>query len=199
MDATPEQMQSSTPGAPPWLVGGTLALEEASALDGPVRAVEPVVRKAFGTGARGAALRGDWLGHALHPVVTDVTLGVWTSATVLDLVGGKGARRSAQLLVGTGLVTAGPTAWTGWAQWVEAGRREKRVGLVHAVTNGAAIGAYGASWVARRRGRHGRGVGWALAGAALSSVGGYLGGHLVSTRQVATHDPGYDDVPAGVS
>ncbi len=199
MDATPEQMKSGTPGAPRWLVGGTLALEEASALDGPVHAVEPVIRKIFGTGSRGAALRGDWLGHALHPVVTDLTLGVWASATLLDLLGGEEARRSAQLLVGTGLVAAGPTAWTGWAQWVESGPREKRVGLVHAVTNGAAIGAYAASWVSRRRGRHGSGVGWALAGAALSSVGGYLGGHLVSTRRVATHDPAYDGGSAGAS
>jgi len=199
MDATPEQMQSGTPGAPSWLVDGTLALEEARVLDGPVHAIEPVIRNAFGTGARGAVLRGDWLGHALHPVVTDLTLGVWTSATLLDLLGGTEARRSAQLLVGAGLVTAGPTAWTGWAQWVESGPREKRVGLVHAVTNGAAIGAYAASWVSRRRGRHGRGVGWALAGAAVSSVGGYLGGHLVTTRRVATHDPGYDTRSAGVS
>ena len=118
----------------------------------------------------------------------DVDLGV----TVLDLVGGADARRSAQLLVGTGLLTAGPTAWTGWAQWVESGEREKRVGLVHAVTNGVAIGAYAASWVSRRRGDHARGVGWALAGAALSSVGGYLGSHLVTTRKVATHDPAFD-------
>ena len=192
MDATTEQHPSQLTSPPTWLVGGTLALEEATALDAAVHGIEPTIRKVFGTGTRGAALRGDWLGHALHPLVTDVTLGAWTSATVLDLVGGAGARRSAQILVGTGLLTAGPTAWTGWAQWAESDQREKRVGLVHAVTNGAAIGAYAASYASRRRGRHARGVGWALAGAALTSVGGYLGGHLVTTRKVATHDPAYD-------
>ena len=28
------------------------------------------------------------LGHALHPVPTDVVIGSWTSATVLDVLGG---------------------------------------------------------------------------------------------------------------
>src|SRR5262245_66303584 len=30
-------------------------------------------------------LHGTWLGHPLHPVLTDVPLGAWTVATVLDL------------------------------------------------------------------------------------------------------------------
>ncbi|MDP8927642.1 MAG: hypothetical protein M3O70_03450, partial [Actinomycetota bacterium] len=29
-------------------------------------------------------LRGRWLGHPLHPVLTDVPIGLWTSAVVLD-------------------------------------------------------------------------------------------------------------------
>lgn len=180
------------PATAPQVVRWTRALEEATALDGPVRAVEPVVRTAFGTGTRGEVLRGDWLGHALHPVLTDLTLGSWTSATILDLVGGRGAREAAQTLVAAGLATAGPTAWTGWAQWVEADQRDKRVGLVHAVTVGASIGVYGASWFARRRGEHAKGVLLGVAGAAIASAGGYLGSHLLATRHVATHDPAYD-------
>ena len=180
----------------PALVRLTLALENVAALDGPVRALEPPIRTAFGSGARGAFLRGDWLGHALHPILTDVVLGSWTSATVLDLTGGKGAAPSAQRLVATGLLLAGPTAWTGWAQWAEAGPRDKRVGLVHAVTNGAAIGAYAASWIARRRGRDGAGARLALAGAALTTVGGYLGGHLTVARDVGTRHPAYESALA---
>ncbi len=185
-------MSVSSNLAPSQAVRWTKALEEAAFLDGAVRAVEPVVRNAFGTGARGEVLRGDWLGHALHPVLTDVTLGVWTSATLLDLVGGREARGAAQTLVAAGLATAGPTAWTGWAQWVEAGPRDQRVGLVHAVTVATSIGAYGASWLARRRGDHAKGVALGLAGAAVAGVGGYLGSHLLATRHVATHDPAFD-------
>jgi hypothetical protein len=182
----------STVERPPRIVRWTLRLEEASALDRPVRALERPVRNVFGSGVHGSVLRGEWLGHAVHPLLTDVALGSWTSATVLDLVGGPDSSVAAQKLVGTGLLAAGPTAWTGWAEWSAAGSRDKRVGLVHAVTNAAAIGVYAASWLARRRGRHGTGAGLALAGAAVSAVGAYLGGHLVEARKVASHHPVYD-------
>lgn len=180
---------------PPALVGWTLRLEEATALDGPVQAIEPSIRSVFGTGARGSLLRGEWLGHAVHPVLTDLVLGTWTSATVLDVFGGRDSSSAAQRLVGTGLLAVGPTAWTGWAEWSAAAPREKRVGLVHAVTNAVAIGAYTASWLARRNGRHGAGARLALAGATVSGVGAYLGGHLAAARKVGSRHPAFGDAP----
>jgi hypothetical protein len=183
---------------PPAIVRWTLRLEETTALDRPVQALEPRIRTVFGTGARGSVLRGDWLGHAVHPVLTDVPLGTWTSATLLDLFGGPDSSAAAQRLVGAGLLAAAPTAWTGWAQWSVAGPRDKRVGLVHAVTNGVAVGVYAASWLARRRGRHGAGKRLALAGAAVTGLGAYLGGHLTEARKVASHHPAYDEAPPGV-
>jgi hypothetical protein len=71
------------------------------------------------------------------------------------------------------------------------------VGLVHAVTNAAAIGVYAASWSARRKGRHGKGALLALAGAGVSGVGAYLGGHLAAARKVASHDPAFDGAGQG--
>ena len=177
---------------PPAVVDWTLRLEDAAVLDGPVRAIEPTIRSVFGSGQRASVLRGDWLGHAVHPSLTDLVIGTWTSATVLDLVGGRDSAPAAQRLLATGLAAAGPTAWTGWAEWLAAPDRDKRVGLVHAVTNGIAIGVYAASWVARKRGRHGSGVRLALAGAAVSGVGAYLGGHLAAARDVGSHDAAYD-------
>ncbi len=177
----------------PAVVDWILRLEDAAGLDTPVRALEPPVRALFGTGTRGSVLRGDWLGHAVHPVLTDLVIGTWTSATLLDLVGGAESSTAARRLIATGLLAAGPTAWTGWAEWSAAGPRDKRVGLVHAVTNGVAIGVYAASWQARRRGRHGSGAALALAGAAVSGVGAYLGGHLAAARKVGSHDPAFDD------
>lgn len=176
----------------PALVNWTLRLENATALDAPVRAFEPKIRAVFGTGRRAAVLRGDWLGHAVHPPLTDLVIGTWTSATMLDLIGGRDCAPAAQRLIAAGLLAVGPTAWTGWAEWLTAEQRDRRVGLVHAVTNGVAIGMYAASWRARRRGRHGSGVRLALAGAAVSGVGAYLGGHLASVRKVGSHDPAYD-------
>jgi hypothetical protein len=183
---------------PTRLMRWTLRLEEATALDPPVHALEPSVRALFGTGTRASVLRGDWLGHAVHPLLTDVVIGTWTSATLLDLFGGRDTSAAAQRLIGTGLLAAGPTAWTGWAEWSEAGSRDKRVGLVHAVTNGLAIGTYTASWIARQRGRHGTGARLALAGAAVSGVGAYLGGHLAVARKVGTRHSAYVESPQGV-
>ena len=176
----------------PSIVRWTRRLEDATALDAPVRALESPVHRLFGTGRRASVLRGEWLGHAVHPLLTDVVLGTWTSATVLDLVGGRDSAVAARRLIGTGLLAVGPTAWTGWAEWSAAGPREQRVGLVHAVTNGVAIGLYASSWFARVRGRHGAGVRRALAGAAVSAVGAYLGGHLTEARKVGSHHHAYD-------
>ncbi len=181
---------------PPMIVRWTLRLEDATALDRPVHALESAIQAAFGTGTRGSVLRGEWLGHAVHPLLTDVVLGTWTSASVLDLFGGRNSSAAAQRLVGTGLLAVGPTAWTGWAEWSAAGSRDKRVGLVHAVTNGVAISAYAASWVARMRGQHGTGARLALAGATVSAAGAYLGGHLTEARKVASRHPAYDDAPS---
>ncbi|MGB3827261.1 MAG: DUF2231 domain-containing protein [Ornithinimicrobium sp.] len=184
-------MTSIEPPAP--LVDWTLRLENAAVLDKPIALIEPEIRTAFGTGLRGSVLRGDWLGHALHPILTDFVLGSWTSASLLDVFGGPESASSARKLVGAGLLATAPTAWTGWAQWSEAGQRDKRVGLVHAATNGLAAGMYVASWVARRRGSRVSGAGLAMAGATVAGVGGYLGGHLASARHVSTHHPAYSD------
>lgn len=194
-----EKERMHTLERPPTIVRWTRRLEDTDALDGAVQALEPKIRTLFASGTRGAVLRGDWLGHALHPILTDAVLGSWTSASVLDVVGRGRWSAPAQTLVGTGMVAFGPTAWSGWAQWSAAGQREKRVGLVHAVVNAAAFGTYAASWIARRQGHHDTGARLALVGAAVSGVGGYLGSHLASARHVATHHPAFDTPPAPAS
>lgn len=175
------------------LVNWTRKLEDTTALDGAVRTLEPLVDTAFASGTRGEVLRGDWLGHAVHPVLTDVVLGTWGSATILDLIGGRDSQAAAQRLLGVSLLAVGPTAWSGWAEWASASERDKRVGVVHAATNAVAIGIFASSWLARRRGDHAAGVRRSLTGAAVASVGGYLGGHLAAARKVGTRDPAYAD------
>ncbi len=180
---------SHAPAAVRW----TLWLERMGSLDGAVRTLDKPVRALFGTGWRGSLLRGDWLGHSAHPMLTDLAIGSWTSAGLLDLGGGRGASAAAQRLVGTGVLAAIPTAWTGWAEWSAAPPREKRVGVVHAASTGAAIAVYALSWTERRRGHHGAGVGLALTGAAIVGLGAYLGGHLNEGRKVASRHPAYRD------
>lgn len=81
-------------------------------------------------------LRGDWLGDALHPLLTDFPVGCWLSAGLLDLVGGRGSRKASQRLIGFGLLMVPPTAAAGLSDWSRDQRpRVRRVGAVHAVGN----------------------------------------------------------------
>lgn len=142
-------------------------------------------------------LRGVWLGHAAHPVLTDLPLGAWMSTTMLDLFGGERARPAAEFLLGVGLVTAAPTVATGLAEWSTTKGEQRRVGVAHALSNVVGGGCYAASLIARRRGRHGLGVALALTGTAAATVSGFLGGHLSIGRKIGTSDPAYLDGESG--
>ena len=126
-----------------------------------------------------SALAGTPLGHPLHPLLTDLPIGSWTSAFFLDLFGGPSARPGSRSLVGIGVLTALPTAITGLADWADTAGGTRRIGAVHAAINTTALGLYALSWSSRRRGRHGRGVVLAMLGATAATAGAYLGGHLV--------------------
>ena len=143
-------------------------------------------------------LSGVQIGHALHPLLTDVPVGAWTSATMLDLVGGEGSRPAAQKLVGIGLAAAGPTAITGWTDWADTepgNDTVRRLGMVHAAANVTAVLLYGASFAARRRGSHRTGVLFGLAGAGAMGAGGWLGGDLVFARGVGVNQTAFDSEP----
>ncbi|MDV3220946.1 DUF2231 domain-containing protein [Intrasporangium sp.] len=147
--------------------------------------------------ATGSALRGDWMGHALHPALTDVPIGMFAATTVLDLIGGKVSRPAAQRLVGVGLLGAVPTAITGWAEWSRADHRAQRVGVAHAALNVASIGLYAGSWMARRSERHRLGAALALMGSGLTGAAAYLGGHLVAVNEVSSRHPAFDAAEGG--
>lgn len=132
-------------------------------------------------------LLGHWLGHALHPLLTDLPIGFWTSSWVLDLLPVPGARRASQRLIGLGLISALPTAVTGWAEWSQTSEQGvRRTGVAHAAANTVALGLYTGSWLARRSGRHGLGVATGHLAAAVVSAGGFLGAHLAIGRKVGT-------------
>jgi nitrite reductase/ring-hydroxylating ferredoxin subunit/uncharacterized membrane protein len=129
-------------------------------------------------------LSGSWLGHRLHPMLTDIPIGAWTSATLLDLVGGNAGRRVARRLVGIGIVSAVPTIASGLSDWHDTHGEDRRVGVVHAAANVTALLFQIASWRARGRGHRLRGTMLSGLGVGAMSVGGYLGGHLVFSRRV---------------
>jgi nitrite reductase/ring-hydroxylating ferredoxin subunit len=119
-------------------------------------------------------LDGVWLGNPLHPALTDVPLGAWTTALVLDLVGSEAADDA----LAVGILGAVPAALTGLNDWSHLKDDTKRIGTVHALLNSMALALNVASFVARRDGHRGLGrvlSGVAYAGAAFSA---HLGGHL---------------------
>lgn len=169
-------------------------LEETTALDTPVRLIQPLVDSLLADRSRADALQGMWLGHAIHPLLVQVPIGAWTSATVLDLVGGLDSRPAARKLVALGVLAFPPAAITGWAEWGGAlEQRDKRVGVVHALSNVAAAAMFAASWKARRRKSNLRGVALGLAGHAAVGMGGFLGGHLTEARKVGSRHPEFAD------
>ncbi|WP_346776664.1 Rieske (2Fe-2S) protein [Streptomyces sp. HNM0574] len=121
-------------------------------------------------------LHGRWLGHPLHPALVQVPVGAWMSAAVLDVV--PGAERGARTLVGLGVLSALPAAWSGWVDWAEQHEAQQRTGVVHAGANVLAIGLFAGSWAARGRGRTGLGRALTRAGLTSASLGAMIGGHL---------------------
>ena len=177
--------------APPSLVAAVRGLEDRPALDRPADALTALAERLLASARVDAALRGAWLGHALHPLLTDFPLGAWTSTSLLDLFGGRRSRPAATGLLAFGLATALPTAAAGVAEWRATAGGARRVGVVHAAVNTTALVLYTSSLAARLRGRQGRASLLSVVGGIVATAGGYLGGHLSLVRKVGTADPGF--------
>jgi nitrite reductase/ring-hydroxylating ferredoxin subunit len=175
------------------------AIESAEVLDGPGKVIAKQVRRLISRGAVKDALSGTWLGHAVHPVLTDLVTGSFLSASLLDLVGGDRGGRARRRLIAIGIVAYPPTALTGandWADTEPADDGVRRAGLVHAASNTAALSLYAASLVARRRGANGRGALLGAGGAVALMAGGYLGGHMSFSKGVGPDETVFDPGPA---
>jgi nitrite reductase/ring-hydroxylating ferredoxin subunit/uncharacterized membrane protein len=174
-------------------------VEEQSWLDPPSKALQKAVHGTFeAAGPAGRKvknfLHGVWLGHPLHPVITDVPVGAWTAAIVLDAMEVTTHRRgfgaAADVGIGVGVVSALAAAVSGITDWQHTNGRARRVGFVHALLNVAATGLFGASWVARRRDDRPMGRGLSLLGYLVAAISAYLGGHLVFAQRIGVkHGP----------
>ena len=137
-------------------------------------------------------LHGTWLGHPLHPALTDVPLGAWTTALVFDTLdaGSRGwpwqtaARRRADDAILVGIVGAVGAALAGLTDWQHTNGTARRTGLAHAALNTVALGLYTGSLVVRRRGSRGAGRSLAVAGFGMVMASAWLGGRLVYRERV---------------
>ena len=167
---------------PPVAVRLVERIEQASSLDPIAGRVEGFLWDALPNGKPRELIEGRWLGHALHPALSDLPVGAWTSSVILDLLGAPGARRDADLLIGVGLVAALPVALSGWTDWSHADETQQRVGLAHAAANISATLLFTASLRSRLRGRRGLGKLLSIAGIGAAGAGAYAGGHLAFAR-----------------
>ncbi len=139
-------------------------------------------------------LNGTWLGHPLHPIITDVPVGAWTVTLALDAI--ETFTDKKELAAGAdasnliGLAGALGSAVTGLAQWQYTTERPRRLGLLHALLNASATVLYGSSALLRATGRRGSGKLTALLGYGVVAVSAYIGGDLVyGERLGVTHVP----------
>ena len=131
---------------------------------------------------------GRWLGHPLHPALSDLPIGLWGGSVLLDLIdrdpAPEGGLDPAGLFTAAGLAAAVATAATGVVDWTVSDDQDRRVGLFHGVLNTAALGLQGLSLTARLAGHRGTARGLGAAGLAVTGAAAYLGGHLVFAKAV---------------
>jgi nitrite reductase/ring-hydroxylating ferredoxin subunit/uncharacterized membrane protein len=147
-------------------------------------------------------LNGTWIGHPLHPILTDIPIGAWTLTILLDLIGllfglpQLGLASSISACIGVAGAFAAIAA--GLADWMDIDPPEKAIGAFHASVNVSATILFLISFLMRWS-RHWQ-LGWATfvvasAGFLLAMVGGYLGGVMVFDRGVMINRNAYRNGP----
>ncbi|MFY9616304.1 MAG: Rieske (2Fe-2S) protein [Candidatus Dormiibacterota bacterium] len=168
------------------------AVERQQSLDAISAPVASVVQAATRSDTVKNLLSGPWLGHQLHPVLTDLPIGFWTSALVLDVAGGGDSEKAADMLVAMGNLSALGAAASGLADWSDLYGGPQRSGLVHAATNAVALTLFSLSTAARMAGNRGAGRTLAMAGFGTVTAAAYIGGHLVYRRGSGVTHAGFE-------
>ena len=173
-------------------------------IDPTADALQPAVKKAFdalGPARRDVKnfLHGTWLGHPLHPVMTDIPLGAWTATLLLDALSDRRSRsgyaRAADASLALGLAGAVGSAVTGLADWSETDARPRRLGVAHAALNAGATLLFAGSLLCRGRGSRGAGRGLAITGYLAMIAAAYVGGELVYHEQIGVDHSSGRELP----
>jgi nitrite reductase/ring-hydroxylating ferredoxin subunit len=164
-------------------------------LEAPAERVADVVRPWFAPRVLKNALSGVWLGHRLHPLLTDAVIGAWASAGMLDAIGGRESQRAVRQLLGAGALAAVPTAAAGLNDYADTAGHARRVALVHALIADVALALQLLSLRARRRGHVGGGRVLSLGALGALGAAGYLGSHLSYVLGVGVDHTAFDEGP----
>ncbi len=155
--------------------------------------IQPAIINTFKAGGEAGQkiknfLHGTWLGHPLHPIITDVPVGSWTAAFVLDgleLLGKEKYKAGADAAIGIGLMGALGSAVSGMTDWSGTTKKKRAIGLMHGLLNIGATALYATSYYLRKqKGSRKTAIGLAVLGYGITSASAYLGGHLVYAEQI---------------
>lgn len=169
-------------------------IDEQKWLDGLSDAIQPIISDAFKAGGETGRiakdlLNGVWLGHPLHPVITDVPIGAWTMSQLFDVLsmatgGDDNLDLASDVTLAAGIVAAVGAALTGFTDWSDidsynASRR--RMGLAHALINVAGLTLNLGSLALRMGGRRHRGLARTLSasGYVTSALAAFVAGELI--------------------
>lgn len=177
-------------------------------------ALQPVIKAVIGSNRKPprrfkSLLHGTWLGHPLHPAITDIPIGAWLLTLIFDIVwlvspsANGWAARGAEWLALIGILAAVGAALTGLADWSDSYGAERTVGLYHAGLNSLALVLYIVSFALRLSAPAGENVAAAIIGfLGIASVLGaaYLGGDMVfgkgtGVNHTAWQEGSHDFVP----
>jgi nitrite reductase/ring-hydroxylating ferredoxin subunit len=133
---------------------------------------------------------GRWLGHSLHPALSDLPVGLWSGTVLLDALGRDGSAGgvpagrldAAGTLSAAGIAAGIATAATGLTDWTVSDGEDRRVGLFHGVLNTAGVALQGASLGARLAGKRRAAQALSAGSMAVTAAAGYVGGHLVQGK-----------------
>ena len=129
-------------------------------------------------------LNGSWLGHSLHPVLTDVVVGGATMVIFLDILrvlfNVDGLEDAATWTLGLTVLAGVATIVTGLTDFKDTGTGDERnLAGLHGVMNIVAIVIFFISLLQRFGGGHDAAFWVALVAYLVISVGAYIGGHVV--------------------
>ncbi len=144
-------------------------------------------------------LNGVWLGHPLHPALTDVPVGAWTMTLALDALAvasdSEGMRRAADAALTIGVAGAIGAAAAGAADWSDTQGETRRIGMLHALLNSAALALNVWSLLKRMGGSRGAAIGLSTAAYAIAGVSATIGGELVFRRGIGVSHQVWPEPP----
>ena len=144
--------------------------------------LQPLIKQALGPPQVRNALDGVWLGAPLHPAMTDIPIGSWTAALVLDaasvLTGDEAMGSAADRALAVGTLAALPAAATGLNDLRDLIGQSRQIAMVHALLNVLGLSFTSASLAFRRSGRRGLARGLSATGYLTSASAAHLGGKL---------------------